>query len=371
MPTVTFYSKPNCPLCDQARHHLAGLLASPERAGWTLDEVNILDDPALYREYRYRVPVVAIEGGVTLVAPLSLQVALLRRALEGADTALAATARAALDEAAAERAYMDAQPPSPLATGEEGAPAPSIPPASEGGTPPPPIVLPAGYGPTRYIYRPPPPLPPPLRALNSMSNGAVRNALGLLSGLLGVWVTLPWLAPVFAKLGWWTLADAIYTVYIFFCHQLPERAGSLFGYQVAWCWRNTTIYTTMFLAGVLYLWIGRRGYGPRWFREGISWRMLFLCSLPLTVDGFSHMFGLRTDNAWFDSLTGGVFGSFSVGDQIGTLNWWLRVLTGALFGVAAVAFAYPWMDRTLAEERAAWTDGGILPRPSAPLPVAG
>src|SRR4051794_40859552 len=51
MPTVTLYSKPNCPLFDQARHHLAGLLAVPERARWTLDEVNILDDPALYREY--------------------------------------------------------------------------------------------------------------------------------------------------------------------------------------------------------------------------------------------------------------------------------------------------------------------------------
>src|SRR5689334_21628504 len=87
MPTITLYSKPNCPLCDQARHYLAGLLAASERARWTLDEVNILDDPALYREYRYRVQVVAIEGGVTLVAPLSLQVALLRRALEGADTA--------------------------------------------------------------------------------------------------------------------------------------------------------------------------------------------------------------------------------------------------------------------------------------------
>ena len=67
--------------------------------------------------------------------------------------------------------------------------------------------------------------------------------------MLGVWVTLPWLAPVFAKLGWWDAANAIYTTYIFFCHQLPERAGSLFGYQVAWCWRNTAIYTSMFLAG--------------------------------------------------------------------------------------------------------------------------
>ena len=55
------------------------------------------------------------------------------------------------------------------------------------------------------------------------------------------------------------------------------------------------------------------------------------------MDGLIHMFGLRTDNAWFDTLTGGVFGSFSVGDTVGTLNWWLRIVTGILFGVAAVA----------------------------------
>src|SRR5438046_607769 len=102
MATVTLYSKPNCPLCDQARYQLAQLLAATP--GWTLAEVNILDDAALYREYRYTIPVVAVAGGVTLVAPLTLNAGLLRLALTGIeDAGLAATAEAALARAADER----------------------------------------------------------------------------------------------------------------------------------------------------------------------------------------------------------------------------------------------------------------------------
>lgn len=195
------------------------------------------------------------------------------------------------------------------------------------------------------------------QTINALSGGLIRQGLVILTTILGVWVTLPWLAPVFAKLGWWGAANAIYTAYIFFCHQLPERAASLFGYQVAWCYRNAALYTALFLTGVLYLTLGRAGRGPRWFREGISWRVLVLCTLPILLDGLSHMFGLRTDNAWFDALTGGRFGDFSVGDTAGTLNWWLRILTGGLFGAAAAVFFYPRIQRVLDEETARMRSG--------------
>ena len=33
--------------------------------------------------------------------------------------------------------------------------------------------------------------------------------------VLGIYVGLPWLAPVFAALGWWSLADPIYSAYAF------------------------------------------------------------------------------------------------------------------------------------------------------------
>jgi hypothetical protein len=37
--------------------------------------------------------------------------------------------------------------------------------------------------------------------------------LGFSTAALGVFVALPWLAPVFAALGWWGLADPIYAAY--------------------------------------------------------------------------------------------------------------------------------------------------------------
>jgi hypothetical protein len=40
----------------------------------------------------------------------------------------------------------------------------------------------------------------------------------------GIYVFLPFLAPLFMYLGWAGPGDAIYTVYSFLCHQLPERS---------------------------------------------------------------------------------------------------------------------------------------------------
>lgn len=367
MPTITLYSKPNCPLCDHTRHYLHELQAEAVGAGWTVDEVNILDDPALYRQYRYAIPVVAVEGGVTLVAPLSLQPPLLRRAVTiGRDPQLAITAQAGLNAAAEERARLEQEEAGRQAAATEVASAPSAaPPAAS----PPAYTPPAASG-SPLLYEAAP-LPAPIRLINTFAGGLVRNFLGVLTAILGVWVLLPWLAPVFAKLGWWGPADAIYTVYIFFCHQLPERAASLFGYQVAWCWRNTALYTSLFAVGLLCVALGQGGRGPQILRRGISWQVLVLCSIPIALDGFSHMFGLRVDNAWFDALTGSAFHAFAVGDQAGTLNWWLRVLTGGLFGTAVALFGYPVMGRMLREESRYWQGGPSLPLPPAGAPAAG
>lgn len=40
-----------------------------------------------------------------------------------------------------------------------------------------------------------------------------RHWLGLVNIALGIFVGLPWLAPVFAALGWWGLANPIYSAY--------------------------------------------------------------------------------------------------------------------------------------------------------------
>ena len=203
----------------------------------------------------------------------------------------------------------------------------------------------------------------------------------LLAALTGVWVTLPWLAPVLMHAGAIGPAALIYLFYSPQCHQLPQRSYFLFGdrlilpladilavtgprdpltlrpflgtpelgWKVAWSDRMVSLYTPLFLGAVVYALVGRRWRPPRW-----SWT-LPLPYLPLLLDGLSHaiddMFhlGIRTDNAWLAALSANLFApAFYAGDTVGTFNWWARLLTGLLAGFAFVWQVYPLLDRGFA-----------------------
>ena len=56
-----------------------------------------------------------------------------------------------------------------------------------------------------------------------------RHWVHLVVFVLGVWTLAPWLAPLFMHLGWTGPGKAVYAVYSFFCHQLPERSWFFFG----------------------------------------------------------------------------------------------------------------------------------------------
>ena len=56
---VTLYTRPGCHLCDEAK---LAMLAARCDDEYTLDEVNIENDPRLLHSYRYDVPVVLING---------------------------------------------------------------------------------------------------------------------------------------------------------------------------------------------------------------------------------------------------------------------------------------------------------------------
>src|SRR5215207_7979473 len=64
--------------------------------------------------------------------------------------------------------------------------------------------------------------------------------------LYGLWVFIPWLAPLFMKLGWTVAGNTVYFIYSFFCHQLPERSLFFFGEkrmyslaEIQSVWQNT------------------------------------------------------------------------------------------------------------------------------------
>lgn len=73
---VTLYGKPGCHLCEDAHALLVDL---SRRYPLVLTEVDIRGDPALFRAYDVRIPVILIDGRVTLEAPID--VGALRRAL--------------------------------------------------------------------------------------------------------------------------------------------------------------------------------------------------------------------------------------------------------------------------------------------------
>jgi hypothetical protein len=67
-PGVTLYGKPDCHLCDEAEDRLARL---SRQRGLTYRKVDIQGSPDLYDQFRYRIPVIQIDGGATLDWPVT------------------------------------------------------------------------------------------------------------------------------------------------------------------------------------------------------------------------------------------------------------------------------------------------------------
>jgi hypothetical protein len=62
-PKVVLYSKAGCHLCDETRELLDEIA---EHVSYELDEIDIRSDLAIFELYRYRIPVVLVNG--TIVA---------------------------------------------------------------------------------------------------------------------------------------------------------------------------------------------------------------------------------------------------------------------------------------------------------------
>ncbi len=65
---IILYGKPECCLCDLTHQLLLGLRREFE---FTLEKVDITGDPALFKQYRDKIPVVVIDDK-TFAAPIHL-----------------------------------------------------------------------------------------------------------------------------------------------------------------------------------------------------------------------------------------------------------------------------------------------------------
>lgn len=197
----------------------------------------------------------------------------------------------------------------------------------------------------------------------------------------GLWVFTPFLAPVFMHFGWTGAGKALYFVYSFFCHQLPERSFFFFGakpmyslteiqaawqntinpiilrqfignpemgWKVAWSDRMISFYTSV--------WIFAAAWYP--FRRKIkplAWWGFVLLLLPIALDGGTHMVsdlagigqGFRDTNEWLATLTNGALpAAFYAGDALGSFNSLMRFASGLLAGLGIVWLALPYIFQT-------------------------
>jgi uncharacterized membrane protein len=219
----------------------------------------------------------------------------------------------------------------------------------------------------------------------TMNKVFYRHWIVPISILLGIYISLPFMAPVFMHAGWIGAARVIYFIYSWLCHQLPERSFFLFGsrftyslaevqnawqntirpeilrqfignpemgWKVAWSDRMVSMFASLWLFGVLW-WPVRHKLKP------LPWWGLVLFLLPMAVDGTSHFFsdlsgigqGFRNGNVWLVVLTHYIFPvSFYSGDAWGSFNSLMRLLTGILFGLGIVWYTYPYLDKAITSQ---------------------
>ncbi|MDP7033622.1 MAG: glutaredoxin family protein [Planctomycetota bacterium] len=80
MISIQFYTKSDCPLCEQA---LASLREELGDRPHHIETVDIETDPKLQEQFRYEIPVIRIDGTVRFRGKMNL--VLLRRLLRGRD----------------------------------------------------------------------------------------------------------------------------------------------------------------------------------------------------------------------------------------------------------------------------------------------
>jgi len=215
----------------------------------------------------------------------------------------------------------------------------------------------------------------------SLGDQLMRRWLAMFLIIYGLWVWTPFLAPLFMHIGWAGAGKAIYFIYSFFCHQLPERSFFLFGqksmyslteikaawqntinplilrqfignetmgWKIAWSDRMISFYTSVWLFAVVW--------SP--FRRKIKPLSLLgfaLLLLPIALDGGAHMIsdfagigqGFRDTNQWLIMLTNNAFpATFYAGDVLGSFNSLMRFITGLLAGLGIVWLAFPYMEES-------------------------
>jgi len=145
-----------------------------------------------------------------------------------------------------------------------------------------------------------------------------QHWLLLFNLVLGLYAGLPILAPLLMSWGETRLANVIYFVYQFQCHQMPSRSFYLGRFQVGICQRDLAIYGGACLAGMVFALVRGRA-------KPLPIPVWLVLVAPLVLDGVTQLLGLRTS------------------------TWQLRTISGLLASGATVWLAYPYLERAFRE----------------------
>lgn len=173
------------------------------------------------------------------------------------------------------------------------------------------------------VYQPPMqsvPTPPTRldRIMRKVGTWALAYWALVITVILGLIMLAAVSVPVLTYLGLDGLAKPIFFTLHLICAQIPAHSFYLFDHQFGLCARNTGIYGSMFVGGLIFVLSKKR-------LPGIPWWLWVLLILPMAYDGLTQMVGLRES------------------------TWELRLLTGILFGGANMWFALPLIHKMVME----------------------
>jgi uncharacterized membrane protein len=213
---------------------------------------------------------------------------------------------------------------------------------------------------------------------DKISYWIAKHYLAIFNLFLILYIGIPFLAPIFKKVGWNTPAEVIYKIYRPLCHQWAFRSfflfgeqayyphaaakipgvltfeqvsgitdvtdpsrlqarvfegNSLLGYKIALCERDVAIWGAMALFGLVYALTGRK-------LPKLHWLIWVLVGLgPIGLDGFSQLLS-QIPSTFIQTIL-----PYRESTPL------LRVLTGFLFGLSTAWFMFPLIEESMADTR--------------------
>lgn len=106
------------------------------------------------------------------------------------------------------------------------------------------------------------------------------------------------LTPVLAANGYDAAAWVMYKLYRVLCPQRPSHSWFIQGHKMGFEQRDTAMFLAGALAGPLYVIARRFGF------RGLPGKLVLLLQIPILVDVFSQVLGLRDSDGLWRTLTG-------------------------------------------------------------------